>query len=428
VTTEIAVLNREGVALASDSAATFPDRNKTHIAANKLFALSEREPVGIMVYGSSGIGRAPWETAIKMFRRHLGSTQEPRLDGYVRRFLAYLGERGFVSGDEEASLVRRASEEFLTQTQGRLRERIVAILASGRTAITADEFWRAVQESLRDLTAEQRSLPPIHDNHRTALASFRRDHAAIVHEVVKGTFAGVAVPPAVQRAAVTLVAEYALRQTDLRTASSGVVIAGFGEDDVLPVLHHLRVQAAMNGRVRAWPVEPPYEVERSGARVIPFAQREMAMSFLTGVLPDYQVVIESTVATLINRFVPELLATTPGLSKTGQDLIRRSGNRLSDTQLRSALDALSTFQGNLTSSILDILANLPKEELAALAALMINLSSLRRRMSASVESVAGPVDVAVISKGDGMVWVSRKHYFDPGLNPRYFANTYGSRS
>ncbi len=34
--------------------------------------------------------------------------------------------------------------------------------------------------------------------------------------------------------------------------------------------------------------------------------------------------------------------------------------------------------------------------------------------------VGGPVDVAVISKGDGFIWIKRKHYFNPKLNVRYF--------
>lgn len=37
------------------------------------------------------------------------------------------------------------------------------------------------------------------------------------------------------------------------------------------------------------------------------------------------------------------------------------------------------------------------------------------------ESVGGPVDVALISKGDGFVWIERKHYFKPELNPRFLA-------
>lgn len=38
------------------------------------------------------------------------------------------------------------------------------------------------------------------------------------------------------------------------------------------------------------------------------------------------------------------------------------------------------------------------------------------------ENVGGPVDVAVISKGDGFVWIKRKHYFRPELNQHFFDN------
>ena len=37
------------------------------------------------------------------------------------------------------------------------------------------------------------------------------------------------------------------------------------------------------------------------------------------------------------------------------------------------------------------------------------------------ETVGGEVDVAVISKGDGFIWIKRKHYFKPELNPQYLA-------
>lgn len=52
---------------------------------------------------------------------------------------------------------------------------------------------------------------------------------------------------------------------------------------------------------------------------------------------------------------------------------------------------------------------LSRNELAAMAEALVSLTALRVRMSADQsESVGGPVDVAVISKGEGFVWVKRK--------------------
>lgn len=67
----------------------------------------------------------------------------------------------------------------------------------------------------------------------------------------------------------------------------------------------------------------------------------------------------------------------------------------------------------------------PKDELADMAEAFVNLTSLRRRVSLDSETVAGPIDVAVISKGDGLIWIKRKHYFKPELNQHFFATYYG---
>ena len=47
--------------------------------------------------------------------------------------------------------------------------------------------------------------------------------------------------------------------------------------------------------------------------------------------------------------------------------------------------------------------------------------SLKERVTRPSASVSRPIDVAVISKNDGFIWIKRKHYFDPKLNPRFFA-------
>ena len=54
---------------------------------------------------------------------------------------------------------------------------------------------------------------------------------------------------------------------------------------------------------------------------------------------------------------------------------------------------------------------------------VVNLEQIQQRMSMKTETVGGPIDVAVISKHDGFVWIKRKHYFDINLNPS-FVETY----
>jgi hypothetical protein len=53
---------------------------------------------------------------------------------------------------------------------------------------------------------------------------------------------------------------------------------------------------------------------------------------------------------------------------------------------------------------------------------LVNLTSFKRRVTMDAETVGGPVDVCVITKGDGLVWIKRKHYFNPELNHSFFKN------
>jgi len=77
-----------------------------------------------------------------------------------------------------------------------------------------------------------------------------------------------------------------------------------------------------------------------------------------------------------------------------------------------------------SSPVTTVISMLPKDELAAMAESLVNLTSFKRKVTMESETVGGPIDVAVISKGDGFIWIKRKHYFEAELNAQFFANYY----
>lgn len=84
----------------------------------------------------------------------------------------------------------------------------------------------------------------------------------------------------------------------------------------------------------------------------------------------------------------------------------------------------ATLQGirhDSKSEIEGMVEFMPKPELAKLAEALVSLTSLKRRVSRGMDTVGGPIDVAVISKSDGFVWAKRKHYFPSELNARYMS-------
>ena len=44
-----------------------------------------------------------------------------------------------------------------------------------------------------------------------------------------------------------------------------------------------------------------------------------------------------------------------------------------------------------------------------MAEALVNLTSYKLKFSPGSETVGGPVDVAIISKGDGFAWIKRKN-------------------
>src|SRR5216684_7836483 len=92
MTAEVAVLNRNAVALAADSAVTLrlPEGTKIY-RTNKLFALSKYQPVAIMLYGSADFLDVPWETIIKTYRTRLGQRTFPTVADYGDDLLNFVG-------------------------------------------------------------------------------------------------------------------------------------------------------------------------------------------------------------------------------------------------------------------------------------------------------------------------------------------------
>ena len=72
--------------------------------------------------------------------------------------------------------------------------------------------------------------------------------------------------------------------------------------------------------------------------------------------------------------------------------------------------------------LMNSVATLSKEDLTEMAESLIYLTYLKRRFTFAEESVGGPVDVAVITKGDGFVWIKRKHYFNLEINQHFLKN------
>jgi len=131
--------------------------------------------------------------------------------------------------------------------------------------------------------------------------------------------------------------------------------------------------------------------------------------------------VQSSLSGILNLY-PDKIVNNLGIKTKAQkkklvSALRKFGK---ETEKKFS-DRLMQFRfANHISPLVDVVEVLPKDELAAMAESLVNLTSLKRKMSLGTETVGGPIDVAVISKGEGLIWIKRKHYFNKDLNPQFF--------
>jgi hypothetical protein len=95
--------------------------------------------------------------------------------------------------------------------------------------------------------------------------------------------------------------------------------------------------------------------------------------------------------------------------------LRKEGKEI----LKTGIEELTSYEiAHFFSPVNDNIAILPKEEMAKFAEFLVSLSSMRQRYSTSDVSVSGPIDVAVITKADGVVWYRRKCRMEPLVDAR----------
>jgi hypothetical protein len=163
------------------------------------------------------------------------------------------------------------------------------------------------------------------------------------------------------------------------------------------------------------------EKMRYGA-IIPFAQTDEVYNFLEGIHPDYQTRLENDFQHILSKATEIVTDEIRGLDDAEKKRAREAVADNLKAEFNAYREKLREFRSDQYSMpILQVLDGTPKDQLASMAEALVNLTSFKRRVSMQAETVGGPIDVALISKGDGLVWVKRKHYFPADLNHQFFS-------
>ena len=423
MTAEVAIINRNAVALAADSAVTIGSQ-KIYNSALKLFSLSKMAPVGVMIYGNASLIDVPWETIIKIFREDLGNKRFDSLQEYADGFFEFVRARNnFFPESSQRVWVQRNIKGYYDHILDLLIEDIQEVIKlkgkieESETQVVFEECVKKQHEALN-----KRGL--VVKITKADEKEIRKKYQPIAKKLIKDVFQGLTPTRSIVSKLYDIAAFIHSRDI-FSDSTSGVVIAGYGEKEIYPIVLCHEIEGVVENKLKYKYVKDKSRSIGKDAEcaIVPFAQDDMVASFMHGLNPSIQVFLVDYLNQM-NARIPDLL-NLDSLSGTDEEKEQTIASLQKDVSqlLENFLVQLQQHtQIEHANPIMQMVCALPKDELAAMAESLVNLTAFKRRMTKSLETVGGPIDVAVISKGDGLVWVKRKHYFPSELNQHFFAN------
>jgi len=423
MTTEVAIINSQAVALAADSAVTIAGE-KVYNSALKLFSLSKIAPVGIMIFNGASLIDCSWETLIKVYRERLGDKSFAKAHEYAVDFFRFI--------EDEFHTLSPASEEksvfigldILIHEMKNAQKEEVDRLLDGGTQLDLGTTLEVLEKIFKDFNEAALGTEASVSNRDGAILTLKDRYGEKICRIIQEKFSSVSFS---QKDLDDFLHAFSLNQTSdvFGQRYTGLVFAGFGDEEIYPSVFTYNIGGIVSGQIRKVLDQGRSKNLNEGinSTIIPFAQSDMIQTFITGMAPDIHIAV--------NTFVEE------SISAVIEHSVENNANPESKAKLMGAEEKLKSqfgskfnkfIYGNFVNPVLDMVSSLPKEELAEMAETLVNLTAFKRRMTNQLESVGGPVDVAIISKGDGLVWVKRKHYFPAELNQHFYQNYFRGMS
>jgi hypothetical protein len=420
MTSEVVLMNRQAVAMAADSAVTISGANylKTYQSVDKLFPLVDGQPVAVMIYNNAEIMSTPWETVISLYREQAAGRSFDTLDGYAKDFMNFLSGNPelFPAEHQDTEFFKHVAVVFSILAQdfdsqvakfteakaGRVRDHVNAIFEFVVDQLLSD-YDRNIDDSQRGELecfpqgmAEQvrrRYKTEVNDLIDSLVISLKQDHPALsISDTTRAKMHEIAVNSVTRDA---FFEHY-----------TGVVFAGFGKLDKFPAMRSYLASSVVLGLLKHRQDRNADMTAESGPVVQPFAQDRMIRTFLTGMDQYLRMFMLGETLKLSTNLVTDLIGRAPGLTDEQRQTLWQdySENNLG-MALREFFRSVDHYQYAVhTMPIYRAIQTLPKKELGETAASLIKLNSFQQKVMNSIETVGGPIDVAVITRNGGLEW------------------------
>jgi hypothetical protein len=417
MTSEVALLNKSCIALAADSATTVSywekgePKTRYFKGANKIFNLSGTHPVGLMTYASASLQGVPWEIIVKAYRENIKSKSHDELHGYSQDFFDFIATSAHIFPD----VIQE--EQFRTQTDRVASNIVLPIFLDETFKNAADDAARAAVFTtlFAQRTAQVAGAVFLSGATQADADSAIARFAGQVQHMLEGDKWYDKVPRGAMAELSRLAILGIYKEDFTGLQSTGLAFAGYGDKEYFPRMSVYRCSGMVLGKLLCAKESEVIISQENASDLVPLAMSEMIGTFVWGIG-------DSGINQIVSSFRTQASALIEAIRGAGHIPVGVDINSFVEDAARKHLkELMRKLHESHQAPLQRVIGSLPFSEMAELAEALVFMESMKERVTTPAESVSGPIDVAVISKGDGFVWIKRKHYFDPKLNPRFFA-------
>ena len=410
---EVILMNKNGIAIAADSAVTIGNKTKIYNTADKMFMLSKYAPVGILIYNSASIMGIQLEIIIKQYRRKLGEKTFQTLKEYCDDFMSYC-------------------IEFANNYSG---EKIELEIINNQILNKCDEIFRIVL-SMENKEVGKNSFK--NDNELMEFINIKiieivdRTNVEINDEVMDDLYYNNILSKLDTSNIIDFCSEsykinlkeetkkkIMLKLNDIirnkkywdRSNFTGIAITGYGDNEIFPVCIQIETLGIINNKVLKLNENSFQITHEQNSQIIPLAQTDVMDEFFLGINNEINQIY-------VKKFKNGIASEK---DESVKNKIIQLNTSIEEEKNKLVKDRLMNIHRSLSF--------LPRDEMIYMAEGMINLTSFKRRLVLDnfSETVGGPIDIAFISKGEGFIWIKRKKYFDKEMNYVFTENYFNKK-
>ena len=415
MTAIVGILNKRAAVLAADSALTVVkgDRMKIYNTTTKIFQLSQDNHVAVMFFQNVDFMDVPWEMIFKLYHDKRGDKQFDSINEYAEDFYQFLrDEKFFCSSDQQMDYLDGELATYYNNVKVAAKDNMEKEI----DAMDDYDFFNEedlLRQHLKDCIAGVEALasdadvnPGLEDVGEKEIRSYGKDSLETLKERIEED----SLPKDMFDDWVKGFTNYI--RSRFYYNGTGIVFVGYGRNDIFPTLLPTYVSGAFNNRLRYYLDTDGMNAigEDCSASITPFAQSDVMITLMKGIAPNfYEKVTDLNVRSLSE----ERKKIAALLKEEGVDeaIVKRvSDLDTTDIEKKHSESMDEYMQEEYIDGIVNAVESFNVEDMANMAENLVSITGLQRHFSSSDETVGGPIDVAVITRAEGFVWVRHKDF------------------